>query len=98
MGQLLDVDPRTLLVPSGRIAGAHPAKLQRQIAKHGTSDQGMPPIWVNRTRDGRLLIVDGVTRATRIAKLCPGRLVRVEITGDWKGKFDHLPTVGDTLP
>ena len=96
--QYVDVDPRTLLLPSSRIAGANPVKLQRQIALYGTSDQGMPPIEVYRTRDGRLMIMSGVTRATRIAKLCPGRLVRVEITGDWKGKTSHLPTVGDTLP
>jgi len=37
-----DVDPAELRLPSSRSSGADPAKLQRQIAKHGTSTAGMP--------------------------------------------------------
>jgi hypothetical protein len=41
-----DVDPATLRLPSERIDGADPAKLQRQIARHGNSLTGMPPVLV----------------------------------------------------
>lgn len=49
----------------------------------------MPVVY--RGKDGALLLYNGVTRATRVAKLLPGHLIRVEI-------LDDLPTVGDTLP
>ena len=94
----LDVDPRELHLPTTRPSGADPVKLQRQIARHGTSVGGMPPLEVNRGSDGRLVINDGVTRATRVAKLLPGRLVRVEVLEDQPYPVGHLPTVGDTVP
>ena len=58
----------------------------------------MPAIWVYRGSDGALMIANGVTRATRIAKLAPGTLVPVEIIGDLSAKHGHLPTVGERLP
>jgi hypothetical protein len=73
-------------------------KLQRQIAKFGKSTQGMPPLEVSRGSDGELMINDGVTRATRVAKLLPGSLVRVEVIDDYPAQFGHLPTIGDTVP
>jgi hypothetical protein len=94
----LDVDPRTLHVPSSRRAGADPFKLQRQIAKHGTSTTGMPTIEVSRGSDGELMINNGVTRATRIAKLLPGKLVRIEVIDDLPVPVGHLPTIGDLVP
>jgi hypothetical protein len=94
----LDVDPRTLHLPTTRISGADPAKLQRQIAKHGKSTQGTPTIEVSRGSDGELMINDGVTRATRVAKLLPGALVRVEVIDDYPAAVGHLPTIGDRLP
>ena len=94
----LDVDPRTLHLPTSRLSGADPLKLQRQIARHGTSTQGMPPLEVYRGTDGELMIFDGVTRATRVAKLLPGQLVRVEVIDDIPTAVGHLPTVGDKLP
>jgi hypothetical protein len=39
-----EVDPAELRLPSSRSSGADPGKLQRQIAKHGTSTTGMPPL------------------------------------------------------
>ena len=42
----LNVDPRGLHLPSSRLAGPDPMKLQRQIARYGTSIHGMPPIEV----------------------------------------------------
>jgi len=98
MGVFLDVDPRTLRLPSSRLAGADPMKLQRQIARHAKSIQGMPPLEVYRGSDGELMIYDGVTRATRVAKLLPGTLVRVEVIDDLTTPVGHFPTVEDMLP
>lgn len=96
--EFLNVDPRTLRLPPSRIAGADPAKLQRQIARHGSSLQGMPPVLVYRGADGELMLTDGVTRATRAAKLCPGQPVPVEVLGNLRRPFGSLPTVEDKLP
>src|SRR5437764_7349181 len=68
----LQVDPATLHLPGSRRDGADPVKLQHQLAKHGTSIEGMPPPEVKRGSDGELVIYDGVTRATRAAKYLPG--------------------------
>src|SRR5262245_30906054 len=94
----MDVDPRTLHLPASRSSGADPQKLHRQIARHGRSTQGMPTLVAYRGTDGKLLIFDGVTRATRIAKLLPGQPVRVEIIDDLRTPVGHMPTVGDKLP
>jgi hypothetical protein len=94
----LDVDPRALHLPTSRPSGADPLKLHRQIARHGTSTQGMPPLEVYRGTDGALMIFDGVTRATRVTKLLPGQRVRVEVIDDIPTAVGHLPTVGDRLP
>ncbi len=94
----VDVDPRRLRLPSSRLAGADPAKLQGQVARYGASTQGMPALEVYRGSDGELMIFDGVTRATRVAKLLPGNMVRVEIIDDLATPVGHLPTVEDLLP
>lgn len=93
-----DVDPRTLRVTSSRPTGADPVKLQRQIALFGRSSVGMPPPWVYEGTDGELVLFNGVTRATRIAKLAPGTLIRVEVIGKLRAAFGSLPTIGDLLP
>lgn len=94
----LDVDPRTLHLPTTRLSGADPYKLQRQIARFGKSVQGMPVLEVYRGTDGELMIFNGVTRATRVAKLLPRQPVRVELVDDLPTPVGHLPTVGDVLP
>ena len=94
----LDVDPRTLHLPSSRRSGADPVKLQRQIARFGTSIQGMPPLEVSRGTDGELMINDGVTRATRVARLLPRATVRVEVIDDLPIPVRSLPTVEDCIP
>ena len=94
----LDVDPGSLHLPNSRISGADPAKLQRQIARHGKSTQGMPAVEVYRGTDGERMIYDGVTRATRVAKLLPGQLIRVEVVDDLSTPVGHLPTVKEKLP
>lgn len=94
----LDVDPRTLHLPTARGAGADPVKLQRQIALFGKSLLGMPTIEVSRGADGALMINNGVTRAVRAATLVPGTLVRVEVIDVLTVPVGHLPTVGDRIP
>ena len=96
--QLLDVDPRTLHAPPSRRTGADPFKLQRQIALFGSSTAGMPAPWAYRGSDGKLMLYNGVTRATRVAKLSPGTLIRVEVVGSLPAPVGHLPTIGDLLP
>jgi hypothetical protein len=99
MPVFLDVDPRTLHLPSSRTGGADPAKLARQFSRHGLSVQGMPSPWVVRDGNGRLQLVDGVTRATRVAKCLPGQTIRVEVIADQPNEdFRRFPTVGDRLP
>ena len=93
----LDVDPRTLHLPTSRRSGADPYKLQRQIARHGSSIQGMPALEVSRGSDGELVINNGVTRATRVAKLLPGVSVRVEVIDDLPIPVGGYPRVGDVL-
>ncbi len=94
-----DVDPATLRLPNERIDRADPAtKLQRQIARHGKSLSGMPPVLVYRGSDGELLLSDGVTRATRAAKLCPGAAIPAELLGILPHPVGHLPAVQEKLP
>ena len=99
MGEFLDVDPRNLHLPSTRSAGADPAKLTRQILKHGNSVDGMPVIWVTRGRGGKFIINDGVTRAVRVARLLPGQTVRVEVIDDYpQWDLSPFPTIREMLP
>ena len=95
--EFVQVDPAVLHLPGSRRDGADPTKLHRQIAKHGKSIDGMPPPEVKRGTDGELVIYDGVTRATRVAKLLPGTQITVEVTGNLDGPVDDLPLVGDKL-
>ncbi len=98
MADFRDVDPRELRVPPSRRQGADPAKLQRQIALFGRSAVGMPPPWVYEGTDGVLVLYNGVTRATRIAKLAPGTLIRVEVIGKLPQAYAADPKIGDLLP
>ncbi len=99
MREFLSVDPADLFLPPGRSQGADPAKLARQIARHGGTVEGMPPIEVVRCAGGRLRINDGVTRATRTAKLKPGALIVAEVI-DTVPAVDaaRLPQIRDVLP
>lgn len=91
-----DVDPRELRVPPSR-PRADPIKLARQISRFGASTAGMPAIITYEGADGVLLIYNGVTRATRIAKLAPGILVRVEVIGRLRRPVGAAPRIGDLL-
>src|SRR5947209_6024700 len=93
-----DVDPRELRVPPSRRSGPDPFKLQMQIVRFGASSVGMPPLIVYEGTDGVLMVYNGVTRATRIAKLAPGTLVRVEVIGRLRRACGPDPKIGDFLP
>jgi hypothetical protein len=95
--EFLQVAPASLHLPGSRRDGADPVKLQRQLAKHGSSIEGIPPLEVKRGSDGELVIYDGVTRATRVAKYLPGTPITVEVTGQLSSPVGGLPTVGDKL-
>ena len=58
----------------------------------------MPLIWAYLGTDNKLMIWNGVTRATRIAKLAPGTTVRVEVIGKIRYAAGKQPTIGDLLP
>ena len=97
--EILQVDPRTLRLTPERRTGADPYKLARQRARHGDSLDGMPPIEVDRCKDGELEIVDGVTRATRAAESHPGTLIPAVVVQERPNRdVAALPTIGDTLP
>jgi hypothetical protein len=98
MPDFRDIDPRELRVSPSRPQGADPTKLQRQIARFGKSASGMPPPWVYEPSDGALVVYNGVTRATRIAKLSAGTLIRVEVIGKLRRPGAAYPSIGDVLP
>ena len=66
--EILNVDPRTLCLPPSRLSGADPVKLHDQMVRFGMDVSGMPLVLAYRGSDGAIMIYDGVTRATRIAK------------------------------
>lgn len=94
--EILEVDPKDWHLRSSQVSCADPFKLQTQIARFGTSAVGMPPPWVCRGSDGALVIYNGVTRPTRIAKLAPGKLIRIEIVGEIRRPVRGYPKIGDT--
>lgn len=94
---LRDVDPAELRLPSSRASGADPYKLQRQIARYGATITGMPPLLAYEGSDGVLELVDGVTRATRVAKLLPGTTVWVEVLGKLRQPKAQNRRIGDAL-
>lgn len=95
--EFLEVDPTTLHLPGTRRDGVDLTKLQRQFSRFGTSTAGMPPLQVSRGTDGELVINDGVTRATRMARYAPGTLSTVEVVDEIPASVASLPTVGDRL-
>jgi len=98
MADFRDVDPRELRVPPSRPQGANPEKLAHQIFLFGRSTEGMPPPWVYEGTDRVLVLYNGVTRATRIARLAPGTFIRVEVIGKLPKAYASLPKIGDLLP
>lgn len=93
----VEVDPAKLKLPTSRFAGADPFKLHRQIVRFGSSMKGMPRPIVMRSSDGELVLFDGVTRATRIAKLLPGQTISVEVADDIPDIAAGYPAVEDRI-
>ena len=99
MREFITVDPGELYLPPSRSQGADPAKLARQIARYGDSLDGMPALQVVRGQGGLLRINDGVTRATRAAKLRPREMIVVEVIQDLpKLNVTRTLRVKDALP
>ena len=99
MSDFIEVDPAELYLPPSRSQGADPGKLARRISRYGRSLDGMPPLQVVRGRDGKLRINDGVTRASRAAKLRPGEPVPAEVIEVIPGlDVARTPQVKDVLP
>lgn len=96
--ELLDVDPRTLRLPQTRLEGADPGKFQRQLSRHGLSTVGMPRLVVVRCSDGELMILDGATRATRVARFLPGQTVPVAVINVVAFRGSLYPTIEERLP
>jgi hypothetical protein len=92
-----EVDPAELRLPPSRAAGADMWKLHRQIRQYGSSKDGMPPIVVLEDPDGLLEIYDGVTRATRMAKLAPGVTVPVIVIGKHRNRRSSTKRLGETV-
>lgn len=57
----------------------------------------MPPVWVYEDPDSVLVIVDAVTRPTRVAKLISGHAIRVEVFGKLRRSRDRNPRLGDRI-
>jgi hypothetical protein len=95
---MVEVDPRSLHVPPSRLSGADPYKLNRQIALFGSSIANMPEPWAYRGSDGEIMLYNGVTRATGIAKLSPGTLIRILIVDTLRKPVGYLATIGSFLP
>jgi hypothetical protein len=92
-----EVDPAELRLPPSRAAGADPLKLHQQIRLYGAAKDGMPPLFVFEDPDGLLEIIDGVTRATRVARLAPGATVPVVVIGRYRRSRATSPAVRDRL-
>lgn len=99
MPEFIEFDPGELHLPPSRDQGAEPRKLARQISLFGDSLDEMPPLQVVRGKDGLLRVNDGVTRATRAAKLRLGAKLVVEIIQDLpRLDVGRWPKVKDRLP
>ena len=92
-----EVDPSELRLPPSRLSGADLWKLQQQIRRFGSSKDGMPPLFVIEDPDGVLEITDGVTRATRMAKLAPGETVPVIVVGRYRRSRASSPSVRERI-
>jgi len=60
--------------------------------------KGIIPVEVSRGSDGELVINNGVTRATRVAMLLPGTLIRVEVIDVLPVPVGTYALLGDLIP
>jgi len=94
---IFEYDPASLRLPPSRASGADPWKLHRQIRQYGSSKDDIPPVLVYEDPTGLFEIFDGVTRATRIAKLTPGVTVPVLVIGRYRNSRKKSKRLGETL-
>ena len=91
----------SILVNSGCPRAERPGPLQAPTSRSpdsGHRPRGCPPPWVYEASDGVLVLYNGVTRATRIAKLAPGATIRVEVVGKLRRAYAGEPKIGDHVP
>lgn len=79
MASIRLVDPGDLRLPPGRQSGPDLWRLQEQIREFAGEAESMPPILVTEGKNGELMINNGVTRAVRVHRQAPGKLIVVEI-------------------
>ena len=90
--------PGHLYVPPEWPDGADPMKLQDQFNEHGNDLSELPPLEVIATAGGRLVIFNGVTRATRSYTIDPNKTVPVIVTSTYSNAdISHLPTIEQLL-
>jgi len=94
--EIVEVDPRDLHLRPTQSADLY--KLHTQIARYGANASGMPAPWVYRGSDGALVLYNGVTMATRIARLSPGTKIRMEVVGSLKRPVGQHPKVEGGIP
>ncbi len=92
-----EINPNDLRLPPSRASGADLWKLHLQIRQFGSSKDEMPPILVYEDPDGVFEISDGVTRATRIAKLAPNETVPIVVIGHYRRSRASSPCVRDRM-
>lgn len=73
-------------------------KLQDQFNEHGNDLFDLPPLEVIETSDNRLVIFNGVTRATRSYMIDPNKMVPIIVTFVYpNADISHLPTIEQLL-
>ncbi len=85
--KILDIDPRLLHLTSSPRSGADRVKLHDQMVRYASSVGGMSPVLAYQGLDEAIVIYDGVTRATRVARVIPG--------SDHPGRGDAEPQQAD---
>jgi len=94
--QRREVDPGDLRLPSvGQAASTLGSGIRRSVRQFVARRDDLPPILVHEDPDGVLEITDGVTRATRVAKLTPGEPVPVVVIGRYRRSRASSPRVRD---
>jgi len=93
------VDPGKLFMPSSRPDGPRRDKYFQQVRQYGSSTIDMPPLLLREGANG-FEILDGVTRASRIAKLAPSTTVPAEVIDSTSRSFrtKRVADILDDLP
>jgi len=102
MTNFRQIDPAELRVPPSRAQGADPEEaLAADLLVRAINGGDARPLGLRgcgRRSGGTLVEYNGVTRATRVAKLAPGTPIQVEVIGTLPQAYESLPRIGDLLP